>query len=44
MGNHTRVSPGTDLNEIYDSGMSLHSEVLGYENDKHFGCQRVDLD
>lgn len=44
MVNHTRVSPETDLDEIFDSGVSQHSEVLGYENDKRFGCQRVELD
>ena len=43
-GNHTQVSPGTDLDEIFGSGVSLHSEVHGYGNDKRFGCQRVELD
>jgi len=42
--NHTQVSPGTDLDEIFGSGVSQHSEVCGYENDKRFGCQRVELD
>jgi len=44
MVNHTRVSPGTDLDEIFGSGIIQHSEVRGYENDKRFGCQRVELD
>jgi len=44
MVNDTRVSPGNDLDEIFDSGVCQHSELLGYENDKHFGCQRVELD
>jgi len=36
MMNHTWVWQGTDLDEIFDSEVTQHSEVLGYENDLAF--------
>ena len=36
MVNRTHVSPGTNLDEVFDAGVSQHSEVLGCVNDKQF--------